>query len=429
MTKKSFYNEAALTYRAQAWAGHALLTKGLPAWFILCFTVIFFSALTLLLSQGSYTRKITVSGELLSVPRAVHIIAPSQGFVITQFVTAGDKVKKGQSLYAIDVSKMTRSGVVSVQQRHNTEDQIKNADNIIISLKQSKVVNIAGLEAQRDSYKKSLINSGSMIKQAGDGLKEMKSNMESYRKYQHDGLITRDQLSQQSSIFYQQQNDLLTLSTQREQNELQVISLENEIRTRASDYENEILRMEMKKNELTRQLSEDDAASEIIVTSPVSGRVDSTNMTVGQSTSQGDALAQIIPGGAPHWELIMWIPDNAAPFVRIGQPVKIHYSAFPTEKFGYFPGYVSEISSSPSTYRERGGDANNTLPVENNPQNWYRLVIIPDLKNFIWQGRQIRPGNGLRADCTLSLEKRQLWQWILSPLFELSQSLKGEDNE
>ena len=229
-----------------------------------------------------------------------------------------------------------------------------------------------------------------MIKQAGDGLKEMKNNMESYKKYQHDGLITRDQLSQQSSIFYQQQNDLLTLSTQREQNELQVISLENEIRTRSSDYENEILRMEMKKNELTRQLSEDDAASEIIVTSPVSGRVDSTNMTVGQSTSQGDALAQIIPGGAPLWELIMWIPDYAAPFVRIGQPVKIHYSAFPTEKFGYFPGYVSEISSSPSTYRERGGDANNTLPVENDPQNWYRLVIIPDLKNFIWQGRQIR---------------------------------------
>lgn len=420
----SLYRQEALAHRTHAWKGRAQLARGLPHWVHLTIAVLFFTILSLLLCIGSYTRRVTVSGELASVPRPVRITAPGQGFVISRFVNAGDWVRKGQTLYEIDVSRTARSGVVSLQQRRNTQEQIKSVDGIISRLRENKHVTLATLEQQKASYAVALERSADILSQASKGLQEMKQNMNSYRRYQRAGLINRDQLSQQSALFYQQQNDLLTLSSQREQNALQVLVLEGDIRTRAADFDNDIFRMEMQRSELVRQDAEDDAAGTLLVTSPVDGRVDTASMTQGQATSSGDVLAQVIPGGTPHWELVMWAPDNAVPFIRAGAPVSIRYKAFPAETFGQFPGLIAQMSAAPATIQERSPWSSAPLTDASASQTWYRLTITPDVTHFIWQGQHLQPGNGLRAECTLFLEKRRLWQWILAPLYDMRDSTR-----
>jgi membrane fusion protein len=279
------------------------------------------------------------------------------------------------------------------------------------------------LVQQKSSYAAALAHSDDVLNQATRGLQEMKQNMDSYRRFQRQGLINRDQLSQQASLYYQQQNDLLTLSTQRQQNALQVLALEGEIHTRAADFDNDIFRLEMQRSELIRQDSADDAAGALVVTSPVSGRIDTSGPSSGQAVSPGDALALIIPEGAVRWELVMWVPDNAVPFIRPGAPVSIRYNAFPTERFGQFPGRITQIATAPATQQER--TAWSSAPPAGAAGNWYRLTVTPDVSHFSWQGRRLRPGNGLRAECTLFLEKRRLWQWVLAPLYEMRDSTQG----
>ncbi|EGZ4585679.1 colicin V secretion protein CvaA, partial [Salmonella enterica subsp. enterica serovar Teko] len=37
--------------------------------------------------------------------------------------------------------------------------------------------------------------------------------------------------------------------------------------------------------------------------------------------------------------------------------------------------------------------------------------------------------NGMKAQATLFLEKRKIWQWILSPFYDMKRSTKGPLNE
>ncbi len=68
----------------------------------------------------------------------------------------------------------------------------------------------------------------------------MRRTMASYGTYQRQGLITKDQLTNQRSLFYQQQNAFQSLNTQLIQESLQIAKLESEISTRASDFDNDI---------------------------------------------------------------------------------------------------------------------------------------------------------------------------------------------
>lgn len=73
---------------------------------------------------GTYTRRVSVSGEISTYPREANVYSSVQGVVIKQFVTVGQEIKAGSPIYQIDVSKSTRSGVVSDNQRRDIDSQL-----------------------------------------------------------------------------------------------------------------------------------------------------------------------------------------------------------------------------------------------------------------------------------------------------------------
>lgn len=83
-------------------------------------------------------------------------------------------VKKGQPLYEIDVSHTMRTGVVSLQQRQNTQAQIKSVEGIINHLRENRRVTLETLEQQKASYAAALSHSADVLNQAEERLKEMK---------------------------------------------------------------------------------------------------------------------------------------------------------------------------------------------------------------------------------------------------------------
>ncbi|KOC89264.1 colicin V secretion protein CvaA [Winslowiella iniecta] len=421
----SLYRPDALDYRRHAWSGKALLLSGLPVWLVSSVTLLFFSGCIAFLLLGSYTRRINVNGEMVSVPRAVNVMSPQHGFIINRLVEPGDTVKKGQVIYAIDVSRTTTSGVVSQHQRKDIEEQIRTVGSMIIRLQESKQVTLDMLLQQQTRYQAAQANSAEILNKAQEGLSIIKANMENYQRYQQSGLINKDQLTSQIALYYQQQNELQTLRGQHENNALQVLTLEGNIRIQAADFDNQIYRLNMQRNDLKRQLTDAEAAGTLLITSPVEGRVDSLSVTPGQMVNGGDSLAQILPGSVSRFELVLWVPDNAVPFLKIDDRVNIRYDAFSSDKFGQFPGSISGISATPSSWQERATYPAAPHAEQSGPNTWYKITVQPDSSTFSWQGRPLEAENGMKATSTLFLEQRKLYQWILSPLYDIRDSVGG----
>lgn len=51
---------------------------------------------------------------------------------------------------------------------------------------------------------------------------------------------------------------------------------------------------------------------------------------------KGSSLAQIKPIGNIEYYLILWLPNNSIPYVKVGDTINIRYDAFPSDKFGQF---------------------------------------------------------------------------------------------
>lgn len=76
------------------------------------YRTLYFFLITFLLFiiTGTYTRRVNVTGEVITNLRPITIYSGVQGFVVKKFVNEGQHVKSGDPIYQIDVSRST--GVV-----------------------------------------------------------------------------------------------------------------------------------------------------------------------------------------------------------------------------------------------------------------------------------------------------------------------------
>ncbi|EAN4724236.1 HlyD family secretion protein [Salmonella enterica] len=410
------------------WRGRALLLPGIPPLLVISVCIIFLTVFITFVIMGSYTRRVNVSGEITTWPRPVNIYSSVQGFIVKQFVTEGQEIRKGEPVYQIDVSRSTSSGVVSDNQRKDIENQIVRIANIISRLEDSKKATLQTLEKQKMQYQEAFERSTAIVRHAEEGIIIMKNNMNNYRTYQKKGLINKDQLTNQTALYYQQQNNLLSLSGQNEQNALQITSLESQIKIQAADFDNRIYQMELQRYELQKELINTDVNGEVIIRALSDGKIDSLSVTVGQMVSAGDSLLQIIPDKIKDHYLVVWAPNDAVPYINPGDRVNIRYEAFPAEKFGQFAATVLLVSKTPASSQEmltyQGAPKNN----QNTSVPYYKIVVRPDLQEIRYDGKFLPIENGMKAQGTLFLEKRKIYQWMLSPFYDMKHSATGPVN-
>ena len=423
------FRQDALENRRMKWRGRAILLPGIPLWLTMLGSIAFITAFLTFVIAGTYSRRVNVSSEVTTWPRAVNIYSGVQGFVVRQFVHEGQSIKKGDPIYQIDVSKSTRSGVVTDNQRRDIENQLVRVDNIISRLEESKKITLNTLEKQHLQYSDAFRRSSDIIRRAEEGIKIMKNNMENYRNYQSKGLINKDQLTNQVALYYQQQNNLLSLSGQNEQNALQITSLESQIQTQAADFDNRIYQMELQRYELQKELVDTDVGGEIIIRALYDGKVASLSVTVGQMVNAGDSLLQVIPENIENYYLILWVPNDAVPYISAGDKVNIRYEAFPAEKFGQFSATVKTISRTPASTQEM-------LTYKGAPQNtlgtsvpWYKVIFKHEKQIIYYDLKSLPLENGMKAESTLFLEKRRIYQWMLSPFYDMKHSATGPIDE
>ncbi|CAH5764468.1 Colicin V secretion protein CvaA, partial (plasmid) [Escherichia coli] len=423
------FRQKAIDNQKVKWCGQALLLPGIPYWAVAGVCIFFITAFLTFIITGSYTRRVNVTGEISTWPRAANVYSSIQGVVVKQYVTVGQIISAGMPIYQIDVSKSTRSGVVSENQRKDINSQLERITQIISRLESNKKATLDMLEKQKVQYTTAFQRSTDILRHAREGIHIMKENMNNYRLYQSKGLINKDQLTNQIALYYQQQNNLLGLSGQNELNALQITALESQIHIQAAEFDNQVYQMELQRYELQKELLNTDASGTIIIRALTDGRIDSLSVTVGQMVNVGDSLLQVIPRNIKHYSLVLWVPNDAIPYITVGDRVNIRYEAFPAEKFGQFAGKVSAISEAPASPQEMQTypGAPRTALVNSVP--YYKVTVRPEKQVIVYGGKHLSLENGMKAQSTLFLEKRRIYQWMLSPFYDMKQSAMGPVNE
>lgn len=147
---------------------------------------------------------------------------------------------------------------------------------------------------------------------------------------------------------------------------------------------------------------------EIVLTAPVAGKVGDITSQVGQRARPDISLASIIPRGS-RLEIWLYAPSRAVGFVRPGQDVRLHFDAFPYQKYGAGRGKVTAVSRVAIDPSMIDASLGIDEPV-------FRICVaieraIPKLSG---DAARLRPGMTLSAD--LVLERRRLWEVLFAPI-------------
>ena len=422
---KNIYRKEAIEYKKIHWKGKALLLAGIPAWLVTLLASLFLIALVLSLIFCTFTQRIDVRGEVITLPHSVNVFAPQQGFVVNQHVKVGDIVNKGQPLYELDVSRNTINGNVSAAQIEVINEKIANAEDIISKLMRNKSETLTALEKQIKTTSVSLAETNRMLATTQVGLNKMFTNLSSYDKYLKDGLITKDQYNYQHSLYFQQQSAYQSLVTQKMQLESQLTQTNSDKITKAADFDNQISSQHNQINDYKNQLVESNANGNLIIKATTNGKIESLAVTKGQMVENGSSLAQIKPTGDIEYYLILWLPNNTIPYVKPGDTINIRYDAFPADKFGQFPGKVISISSVPASRQEMAEYTNVNNGTSQQELALYKAIIKIKDKTFNYNGKTLTLSNGLKAQAVVFLEERPLYMWMFTPFYKMTQSVSG----
>ncbi|HEE1177277.1 TPA: HlyD family secretion protein [Klebsiella pneumoniae] len=423
------YRTEAIEYKRHHWRGKALLLAGLPAWLIVLLSTLFLIALIVAVIFCKFTQRIDVKGEVITLPHSINVFSPQQGFIIKQYVKIGDLVKKNQPLYEIDVSRNTSSGNVSAAQVESINEKIYNSEEIIKKLVHNKKQTLNALNEQLKTSTDSLKVTIRMLQNTQADLKKMHDNLASYDKYLSDGLITKDQYNYQHSLYFQQQSAYQSLVSQKMQLESQITQLNSDKVTKAADFDNQISSQYNQTNDYKNQLIESNANGNLIVKATADGRIESLSATQGQTVDNGSSLAQIKPIGNVEYYLILWLPNNSIPYLKIGDSINIRYDAFPADKFGQFPGEIISISSMPASRQEMSEYTNVNNGSTQQELALYKAIVKIKDKEFSYKGKTLSLSNGLKAQAVVFLEERPLYMWMFTPIYKISQSVSGPVND
>ena len=199
--------------------------------------------------------------------------------------------------------------------------------------------------------------------------------------------------------------------------------------TKGSDFDNQISSQKNQINDYKNQRLESNANGNLVVKATTDGKIESISVTTGQMVDKGSSLAQIKPTGNVEYYLILWLPNNSIPYVKTGDTVNIRYDAFPSDKFGQFPGKIVSISSVPASRQEMAEYTNTASGPNQQELALYKTVVAIKDKKISYNGKTLELSNGLKAQAIVFLEERPLYMWMFTPVYKIAQSVSGPINE
>ena len=418
---QSLFRKEAIEARRTSWLGGISLVQPLRLWVLTAFAVMAAACIGLFLVLGTYTRRSTVTGQLVPGKGLATVMAPATGVVGELSATEGDRIAAGQRLAVIVVPRATPDGGDTqtaleqrLQQRHDGLVSMQAAQQSQLGAQAS------GLHAQLAAARRELAQIETEVDTRQDQARIAGETLARLRQLEDSRYVSVLQIKQQESNALDYAGQAQALQRQAIAARRGIAQLEQALRELPGQQQATQAALQRDLAQLEQERVETEARGALSVNAPVTGLVATQLVKPGQAVQAGQPLMSLLPGdGALEAELL--VPSRAIGFIAPGDAVLLRYQAYPYQKFGHQRGKVSRISRSALSSGELGalvGKAGQGEP-------FYRITVKLARQAITAYGKPeaLKPGMLLEAD--VLGEKRRLIEWVFEPLYSLKGKLGG----
>jgi membrane fusion protein len=411
------FRDEVLQAKRDAWVGRVQISQPLPTKVVALVGAMLLALTVSYTILGHYTRRVSATGILLPRDGLLNLSSNVAGIVASSKVVEGQKVKKGELLFVIDREANSVAG--------------PTVGRVIESLTQQKVL----LQQQRDLRKSTARAEKEALEaqirneeaQHAELAQNVALNEESLQRMK----AKNDQLSEAaknhivSNAAFQSQNGAYLEALARQgtdkQSYLQTEGRIAQAKANLADFDvktqQSINGIEESILDVEQRIQENEAKQSLYILAPADGIVTGLQVHVGQGVEPNTTLVTLLPNSGK-MEANLFVDSSAIGFVRVDEPVLLHYAAFPYQKFGLYTGKVSEITRAPIT--ENAGSAKSA----NDKGALYRIVVAPEVPYVLADGKQQRLEAGMQVQANIDLDRRHLYEWIFEPFYQVQQSVR-----
>lgn len=411
-----FRTEALQAQRGQ-WLGAINLATPLSfGWWALLASVMA-AAIVALLTFGQYTRRETVTGQLLPRAGMLTLSAQTTGTVTRTLVHEGEHVQAKQPLVEVSANLVSTSGNTYAQigtQLHAQEAQVRAS---LADLQPQSTAQAKDLQTRIGMLATQVRQIDGQLALARTQAATSASFLQKIQPVVQKGIISVAQFNAYQSAALNDQAQIKTLERQRLDAEQQRSNLHAQLTQLPLDTAAKANQLRGQLAQLDAQLAQNSAQGGTLLRAPRAGIVSTLLVKPGQNVASGQPLLSILPAGS-RLEAQLLVPSNAIGFVSPGNRVVLRYQAYPYQKFGQQYGNVVQVSRSALSPAEAASLLGQSVPTP-----LYRVVVKLDHQTIDAYGKAeaLKPGMALDAD--ILLDRRNLWQWVFEPLYGLQQQL------
>ncbi|WP_415261181.1 HlyD family secretion protein [Pseudomonas chlororaphis] len=417
------FRREALDARQTNGLGDIVLVRPISFTLLTCLATALAVSVAAFFFFGSYTKRSTISGQLVPVGGQVKVYVPQAGIVFEKFVHEGQRVKRGEPLLTIS-SERYGSDAEPVQagisrqlehRRDSLRGELEKVLRLQLDERDSLSNKVASLQRELAILARQADSQRRLVALSSDATQR-------YQGLMDKGYISVDQLQQRQAELLGQRQALQGLERERAALQQQLTERRNELAGLGARQANQQADIQRQLSALEQNLAESEAKRTLLVTAPETGIATAVLADIGQTVDSSRPLLSIVPADAP-LQAELYAPSKSIGFIKPGDSVLIRYQAYPYQKFGQYQGRVRSISRTSVPFAELASMAGAVPGLGKDGEQLYRLQISLD-KQMVTAYGQPRPlQSGMLLDADVLQDTRRLYEWVLEPLYSLTGKL------
>jgi membrane fusion protein len=419
---QGLFRQEVIEAKRGEWLGSIIVATPLSRWALTTLALILAAAIMLFLLLGHYTRRETVTGQLVPNRGVLTVAAPGVGTVTRLLVRGGQHVEAGDAL--LELSSKHDSSALG-----DTHTLVAQQLDIQRARLRSDLANQNQLATQQaDALRAKVVLLQAQLKQIDGQLalqqQQVSSNQQLLARIKPlgvKGYVSAVQIQQQTTAVLNAQAQYKQLRRQQLEARQQLDSADQQLAQLPLDEATKRNDTERQLAALTQSIAQNEQQRAIVLHAPRAGVVSTVLLKPGQMVSAGQPLLSILPAGSLMQAQLL-VPSRAIGFIEPGSRVVMRYQAFAYQKFGQQYGHVTDISRSalsPADVATLIGERPQTA------QPMYRVQVALDSQHVLAYGKPepVRPGMALEAD--ILIDRRRLIEWVFEPLYGMAHHLAG----
>lgn len=408
--------------RRGEWLGSIIVAAPLSRWLLVALASALGICLLSFLALGHYTRRETVTGQLVPSTGLLNVVAPISGTLRELRVHDGQAIKAGAVL-AIIASDQDSAALgdthALVGQQLDAQRTRLQAD--LVDQRQLAQQQRGALQQKASLLQAQLIQIDGQQRIVTEQVTSNQRLLDRIEPLRAKGYVSEVQVQQQRSAVLDAKNQLKTLTRQGLDTRQQIDAARQQLAQLPLD-------TAAKRNDTERQLSgiaqsiaQNELQRATVLRAPRDGVISAVLPKPGQMVSAGQSLLSILPAGSTLQAQLL-VPSRAIGFIDPGSKVVLRYEAFPYQKFGQQYGHVTDVSRSALSMPEIAALLGQQIQ---QPQPLYRVQVKLDRQFVLAYGHDepVRPGMALQAD--ILMDRRSLLEWVFEPLYGMAHHLTG----